>query len=135
MPETTSPAAAEKPELFRHPIITLQARFETLEAEARGRLKKAIGASNDALHGLDDALARMSREDWLVPGMRKRIDGLRARAENLRANALKRVAEMPGSAVSALASGSREPVQKLAKRLERLASKLEVEKAVEEKKN
>jgi hypothetical protein len=109
----------------RNPMIMLQARFDALEAEARGRLVRALGAADEALHGLDDALARVSREDWTVEGMRRRIGGLRARAENLRTTAMKRVADMPGTAVSRLANGSRVPVQNLARELDRLAKRLE----------
>lgn len=106
-------------------LLTLQARFEALETEARGRLRKALGAGHNRLSELDEVLARVSREDWSVDGMRKRFDVLRARAEQLRATALKRVNQIPGNAVSALASGSRGPVQNLARELERLAKLVE----------
>ncbi|HTU00532.1 MAG TPA: hypothetical protein VMG58_01900, partial [Candidatus Sulfotelmatobacter sp.] len=56
---------------------------------------------------------------------RKRFDTLRARAERLRATAVKRVNEMPANAVTALASGTRGPVQNLARELERLAKLVE----------
>jgi hypothetical protein len=115
----------------RAALNQLQARFETLEAEARGQLRKALGAGNGALLGLDGALARVSSEDWSVDGVRKRFGVLRAKAENLRSAALKRVADMPGTAVSAIATTSRGPVQNLARELDKLAKKLdpaEVEK-------
>lgn len=118
------PASAD-PAVRRGPFDHLQARLETLETEARGRLRKALGAGNGALLGLDEALARVSSEDWSVEGVRRRLGLLRARAENLRAAALRRVAEMPGSAVSALATGSRAPVQNLARELDRLAKRLD----------
>ncbi len=109
----------------RRPLDQLQSRIETFEAEARGRLRKALGAGNGALLELDGALARVSSEDWTVDGLRKRFGELRARAENMRAAALKRVADMPGSAVSAIATSSRAPVQNLARELDRLAKRLE----------
>ncbi|BDG05796.1 hypothetical protein [Anaeromyxobacter oryzae] len=126
MAETQSTAAVtpERP-THRGPLEELQARFETLESEGRGRLRKALGAGSGALLGLDEALARVSSEDWSVEGLRKRLGVLRARAENLRAAALKRVAEMPGSAVSAIATTSRTPVQNLARELDRLAKRLD----------
>lgn len=111
--------------VFQSSIHTLQTRINELEVEAKGRLRKALGAGNDALLGLDERLAKVSREDWSVDGLRKRIDVLRHRAENLRANALRRVSEMPGTAVSALATSSRGPVQNLARELEKLAKRLE----------
>jgi hypothetical protein len=118
------PSSAE-PAVRRGPFDQLQARLESLEADARGRLRKALGAGNGALLGLDEALARVSSEDWSVEGVRRRLGLLRARAENLRATAVRRVAEMPGTAVSALATGSRAPVQNLARELDRLAKRLD----------
>jgi hypothetical protein len=106
-------------------LKALQARFDALEAEARGRILKALGAGQHRLSELDVALERWAREDWSVPGLRKRLDGLRERAEALRATAMKRVNEMPASAVSALASSTRVPVQNLARELERLAKLVE----------
>lgn len=106
-------------------LQALQARFGELEAEARGRLLKALGAGQNRLSELDVALERMAREDWSVPGLRKRLDGLRERAEALRVTAMKRVNEMPASAVTALASSTRVPVQNLARELERLAKLVE----------
>lgn len=125
MPELNSAPQNGQPDRIRQRLSELQSRLDALENDARERLRKALGASNEALHGLDDRLARMSREDWSVPGMRRRVEGLRARAENLRASALKRVAEMPGEAMSKLATGSRVPVQNLARGLERFARRLD----------
>jgi hypothetical protein len=119
--EATATAAAAS----RTALEQLQTRLGTLEASARERLGRALGAGNGALRELDEALARVSSEDWTVEGVRRRLGLLRARAENLRAAALRRVAELPGSAVSALASGSRAPVQGLARELDRLAKRLE----------
>lgn len=123
--DTVNGAAAKG----RAALNQLQARIETLEAEARGQLRKALGAGNGALLGLDGALARVSSEDWSVDGVRKRLEVLRAKAENLRSAALKRVAEMPGTAVSAIATSSRGPVQNLARELEKLAKKLDPDEA------
>lgn len=121
MPETQMNPSSK----FQSSMHTIQSRFTELEVEAKGRLRKALGAGNGALLGLDERLAKVSREDWSVDGLRKRIDLLRLRAENLRASALKRVSEMPGTAVSAIATSSRGPVQNLARELEKLARKLE----------
>jgi hypothetical protein len=106
-------------------LQALQARFDALESEARGRLLKALGAGQHRLGELDVALERMAREDWSVPGLRKRLDALRGRAEALRATAMKRVNEMPATAVAALASSTRVPVKNLARELERLAKLVE----------
>ncbi len=106
-------------------LQSIQARFDALESEARGRIRRALGAGQHRLTELDEMLAKWSREDWSVVGMRKRFETLRARAEQLRSSAMKRVNEIPGSAVSALASSSRVPVQNLARELERLAKLVE----------
>lgn len=103
----------------------LQARIDALEAGARGRLLKALGAGQHKLGELDGALERMSHEDWSVDGMKKRFDAMRTRAETLRATALKRVAVMPGSAVTAFANGSRTQVQHLSRELDRLSKLIE----------
>ncbi len=106
-------------------FTSLQARFGALESEARGRLVKALGAGQHRLTELDEMLAKWSREDWSVDGMRKRFETLRARAEQLRETAMKRVNGIPGNAVTALANGSRVPVKNLARELERLAKLVE----------
>jgi hypothetical protein len=106
-------------------LLALQARFDALETEARERILKALGAGQHRLSELDVALERVSREDWSVPGLRKRLDVLRERAEAIRTTAMKRVNEMPATAVTALASGTRVPLQNLARELERLAKRME----------
>jgi hypothetical protein len=119
--------------------MTLQDRINTLEAEARGRIRRALSTGNEKLMELDGALAKVARDDWTVPGVRRHLHDLRARAENLRATTLKRVEALPGEAVTKLATGSRTPVQTLAKGLAEWAKKIEppkpkaVEKPVEAK--
>ena len=125
MPDVNPSNGHENPDRLRHRLSEFQTRLDAFETDARHRLRKALGAGNLALHDLDERLARMSREDWSVPGMRRRMEGIRARAENLRNNAVKRVAEMPGEAVSRIASGSRVPVQNLARGIERLVRRLD----------
>jgi hypothetical protein len=113
------------PEIVRSRITHLQERFGELETEARGRVSRALMSGNANLRELDRALERVSPDDWTVPGLRRQLDRVRARAESFRANALKRVAEMPGTAVSALASGARAPIQSLTNGLDEIAKKIE----------
>ena len=121
--------AQVKPEkakvLGRKGLGALQARLDELEAGARGRIWKALGAGQHRLTELDGALEKWAREDWSVEGMRRRLEGLRKQADELRATALKRVNEIPGTAVKGLATSTREPVQKLARELDRLARLVE----------
>ncbi|MGC3998236.1 MAG: hypothetical protein QM767_12440 [Anaeromyxobacter sp.] len=114
----------------RNPMMVLAERFDALESEARGRLLKVIGAGNDALHGIDEKLAKVSKDDWTVDGLRKRLDGLRARAEELRTTAVRRMSEMPATAVTRLASTTRVPVQNLSRELDRLAKMIEPPKEI-----
>jgi hypothetical protein len=112
--------------------MVIQERFVAMEQQARGRISRVLTHGNERLRELDRALARVAREDWTVEGMRRHLEAWRVRAENLRAVAIRRAGEMPGEAVSALASGTRRPVQNLAKGLADIAKRLEPE-AVEAK--
>lgn len=105
--------------------MTLQERFTTFENEARGRIHRALATGNEKLLELDEALAKVAKDDWSVPRVKRELEGLRARADTLRANALKRAGELPGEAVHRLASGTRTPIQNLAKSLAEFARKLE----------
>jgi hypothetical protein len=105
--------------------MNFQERFGALESEARGRIRRALSTGNAKLLELDEALAKVARDDWTVPALRKQLDHLRARAEEVRASALKRVQEMPGDALSRIATGSRAPVQNLARGLAEMAKRFE----------
>jgi hypothetical protein len=118
--------------------MTFQERFGVFEAEAKGRIRRALSTGNAKLMELDGALAKVAKDDWTVPALRKQIDQLRARAQHAGATALKRVQEIPGDAVTKLATGSRTPVQNLAKSLADMAKRFEAPppksvKAVDEK--
>ena len=105
--------------------MTFQERFGAFEAQARGRIRRALSTGNAKLMELDGALAKVAKDDWTVPALRKQINQLRARAETMSANARKRFEAMPGDAVSRLATGSRTPVQGLARRISEIAKRLE----------
>jgi hypothetical protein len=105
--------------------MTFQERFGALEAEAKGRIRRALSTGNAKLLELDGTLAKVTRDDWTVPAMRKQLEHLRAKAETMRANALKRVQQMPGDAVSRIATGTRTPVQNLARGLAEMAKRFE----------
>jgi hypothetical protein len=111
--------------------MVIQERFTAMEQQARGRISRVLTHGNERLRELDQALARVSREDWSVTGMRRHLEAWRVRAENLRAVALKRAGAMPGEAVSALATGTRKPIQNLAKGLADIARRIEPEQVQE----
>ncbi len=106
--------------------MTLQERFGALEAEAKGRIRRALATGNAKLLEIDGRLAKVAKDDWTVPGIRRHVDQLRSRAVNIRNEATKRAQELPGEAVSRLATRSRAPLQNLAKQLGELAKKLEL---------
>jgi hypothetical protein len=106
-------------------VMTIQERFGALEAEAKGRLRKVLSNGNARLMEIDERLARIAKDDWTVPGLRRHIDQLRSRAENMRAEATRKAQELPGEAVTRLATGTRAPIQNLAKGLADLAKRLE----------
>jgi hypothetical protein len=105
--------------------MTLQERFNSFESEARGRLQRVLASGNEKLLELDEALAKVATDDWSVPRVKREIEGLRARADSLRANALKRASELQTEAVHRLATGTRAPIQNLAKGLADMARRLE----------
>lgn len=105
--------------------MTLQERFDALEAEAKGTIRRALATGNAKLLELDGALAKVAKDDWTVTGIRRHVEDLRSRAVNIRSQATKRAEELPGEAVSRLATGTRAPLQNLAKQLAELAKKLE----------
>lgn len=105
--------------------MTLHERFNTFENEARGRIRRVLATGNEKLLELDEALAKVAKDDWSVPRMRRELEDLRARAESLRTNALKRAGELPGEAMSKLVSGTRAPIQNLAKGLADFAKRIE----------
>lgn len=106
----------------------IQERFTALEVEARERISRALTESNTRLKELDRALGRVTRDDWSVPGMRRHVEAWRARAESLRDAAVKRARQMPGEAVSALASGTRVPLRTLSRQLGEIAKRIEPER-------
>jgi len=113
-------------ESVRSRITQLQERIGEIETGARGRISRVLTNGNAKLRDLDKTLAGVSRDDWTVAGVRRQLDQLRVRAGTARTNALKRVAELPGTAVVALASGTRAPVQNLAKGIAEMAKRIEV---------
>jgi hypothetical protein len=105
--------------------MKLQERIGAFEAEAKGRLRRALATGNEKLMELDGALAKVAKDDWTVPGIRRHVEELRSRAVSMRSEATKRAQELPGEAVSRIATGSRAPLQTLAKQLAEFAKKLD----------
>ncbi len=98
--------------------MTLHERFNTFENEARGRIRRALTTSNEKLRELDERLAKVAKDDWSMPRVRREL-------EELRASAVKRAGELPTEAVHRIANGTRTPIQSLAKGLADIAKRLE----------
>jgi hypothetical protein len=124
---TELPKGKDLNEMIRHPISALQETFETFETEAKVRLREVLATGNTRLMELDGRLAKVSREDWTVPGMKRHLDVFKVRAESFRDSAMKRVETMPADAVQKIVTTSRGPIQNLAKSLAEFARKLEPE--------
>jgi hypothetical protein len=105
--------------------MNFQERIGAFEAEAKGRIRRVLSTGNAKLLEIDGALAKVTKEDWTVEGIRRHVEELRARAASMRTEATKRAQAIPGDAVEFLATGTRAPVQTLAKQLAELAKKLE----------
>lgn len=105
--------------------MNIQERIGAFEAEAKGRIRRALTTGNAKLLEIDGALAKVTKDDWTVDGIRRHIDELRARAASMKTEATKRAQSIPGDAVEFIATGTRVPVQTLAKQLGELARKLE----------
>lgn len=105
--------------------MNIQERIGAFEAEAKGRIRRALTTGNAKLLEIDGALAKVKKDDWTVDGIRRHIDELRARAVSMRSEATKRAQAVPGDAVEFLATGTRAPLQSIAKQLAELAKKLE----------
>ena len=105
--------------------MRFQDRVGAFEAEAKGRIRRALSTGNAKLVELDEALAKVAKDDWTVPALKKQLVELRTRAENIRTSALKRMQDMPGDAVSKIATGTRAPLQNLARSLAEIAKRFE----------
>jgi hypothetical protein len=128
MPEVAAAQVKTMPETQvdkKTPVAVVQERIDALEVEAKRRIDHILESGSAGLTRLDQFLARVSTEDWTVTGLRRRLDGLRGRAENARASAMKRMDEIPGEAVSALASAGRARIQDLSRGLRAIAKRLE----------
>jgi hypothetical protein len=117
------PAAESEPK--KSPRATVQERIDALEVGAKKRVDHLLESSSAGLSRLDHFLERVSKEDWTLTGIRRRLTELRGKAENARSSALKRFDEMPGEAVSAIASAGRARIQDLSRGLQSIARRME----------
>lgn len=114
----------------RKRLARLDRRIDQLEASALGQLRRALGAGQQRLLALDEALERVSRDGWASGRrLREALEAAGARARRARAAARERLDALPRAAITALAGGTRVPVQTLAGELRRLARAVEPRRA------
>src|SRR5512138_3178308 len=105
--------------------MNFQDRIGAFEVEAKVRIRRALATGNAKLLEFDGALAKVAKDDWTLDGIRRQVEELRTRAGTMRTEATRRAQAIPGEAVSFLATGTRVPVQTLAKQLAELAKRFE----------
>ncbi len=113
-------------------VVDSVTRKQVSIAGLKDRLGHLIESGNARLTELDHLLDRVAKDDWSFSGMRRRVDALRDRAATARASTVKRLDEMPGKAVSAVAAAGRAKIQDLARGLKRLGERLEQNETVPE---
>jgi hypothetical protein len=121
--QVTKPAEHAEPR--KTPRAAVQERIDALEVEAKKRFDHLLESGTAGLSRIDHFLERVSKEDWTFTGMRRRLVEFRSRAGNASTTALKRFDEIPGEAVSAIASASRARIQDLSRGLQTISKKLE----------
>jgi hypothetical protein len=128
--------AMKVPEFLREPLELAQTRIEQVEVEAQRMLKDLVQRGRASRKDLEHMVQRLSKQDWTFPEMKQRIEKLRDqgveraaewrdRAETFRAEALDRVLDLQGRAISFLGVATRDQVAEISKELDRLAKRIE----------
>jgi hypothetical protein len=130
------PASAIKvPAFLRDRLEGAQVRLVHLEEEVQRTLKELVQKGRASRKDLEAMIAKLSKDQRLT-GLRGRLEKLqrtgavraeeiRGKAETIRADALERIVDFQGKAVSFLGVATREQVAELQRELDRLARRLE----------
>jgi len=128
-------SAIKVPEFLREQLDQAQARLVHLEESAQRTLKDLVQKSRASRKDLEIMLAKVSKDDRVTELKGRleklqrtgavRAEALRDRAENFRTEALERIIEVQGKAVSFLGVATREQVEELHRELDRLAKRFE----------
>lgn len=130
-----SKRAMKVPEFLKDQIEQAQSRIALLEEGAEKALKELVQKGRASRKDLEAMLVRLAKDDRLVE-LRGRLEkfqrtgAVRAeewkdRAESFRAEALERIVELQGKAVSFLGVATKDEVEELHRELDRLAKKFE----------
>lgn len=123
-------------DFLRESLETAQARLERFEEEAQRVLRDLMDRGRASRRDFEQMVQRLSKQDWSLPEVKHRIErlreqgaeraaGWREKAESFRAEALERVMELQGRAVSFLGVATRDQVEELSKEIDRLAKRIE----------
>jgi hypothetical protein len=127
--------ASKVPEFLKEQLEQAQARLGQLEEGAEKALKELVQKGRASRKDLEAVLVRISKDDRVVDLKGKlekfqRTGAVRAeewkdKAETFRAEALERIVELQGKAVSFLGVATKDEVEELHRELDRLAKRFE----------
>lgn len=123
------------PEFLREPLSAAQARLGQLEEEAQRVIHDLMDRGRAGRRDFEQMVVRLSKQDWTFPEMKHRLEKLReqgveraaewrGKADIIRAEALERLIELQGRAVSFLGVATRDEVQELSRELDRLSRRI-----------
>jgi polyhydroxyalkanoate synthesis regulator phasin len=128
-------SAIKVPEFLKDQLAQAQARIALLEEGAEKALKELVKKGRASKKELEAVLVKLSKDDRLADFKVKleklqRTGAVRAeewkdRAETFRAEALERIVELQGKAVSFLGVATKDEVDELHRELDRLAKRFE----------
>jgi hypothetical protein len=127
--------AVKVPEFLREPIEAAQARIEQFEEDAERVLRDLMDRGRAGRKEFEQIVARLSKQDWMFPEMKHRLEKLReqgveraaewrGRAETFRVEAMERVVDLQGRAIAFLGVASRDQVEELSREIDRLAKRI-----------
>ncbi len=127
--------ASKVPEFLKEQLEQAQSRLGQLEEGAEKALKELVEKGRTSRKELETMLLKISKDDRVVD-LRGRLEKFqrtgavraeewRDKAESFRTEALDRILELQGKAVSFLGVASKDEVDELHRELDRLAKKFE----------
>lgn len=127
--------AIKVPEFLKDQLEQAQARLGLLEEGAEKALKELVQKGRASKKELEAVLLKLSKDDRLAD-LKARLEKLQRtgavraeewkdRAETFRAEALERIVELQGKAVSFLGVATKDEVDELHRELDRLARRFE----------
>jgi hypothetical protein len=127
--------AIKVPDFLKEQLEQAQARLEQFEEGAEKALKELVQKGRASRKDLEAVLVRISKDDRVVDLKVKlekfqktgavRAEEWKDRAESFRAEALERILELQGKAVSFLGVATKDEVEELHRELDRLAKRFE----------